>query len=316
VSNALERGARTVESFADQAAAGSVNEAQSRPRIRTRQITESDVEGVAALLHEGFPHRSKQFFLEALAILGKRRRFDGCPAYGFMLEADGEPVGVLLSILACIEESKDALPRLNVSCWYVRPRFRIFGGVLAGRLTRVRASSILNVSPAPYTLSTIEAQGYRRFSDGVFAAIPLLAMGSIAARVRSLDGMESRCPGVTAREWQILQDHLAYGCTSFVCSDEAGTYPFVFQRRRVRYCPFDGAQLVYCRDISTIGLFARALGAFLALRGMPWMLVPGNGPIAGIPGYFAANKWPMYVKGESAGRPGDFAYTEVAIFGF
>jgi hypothetical protein len=316
LSKARDPGVRDVELVAEEPVTRSAGENTSQPQIRTRQITEGDVDRVAALLHEGFPRRPKDFFSKALAILGERRRFDGCPAYGFMLEADGQPVGVLLCIVACIEEAADALPRLNVSCWYVRPRYRIFGGLLAGRLTKLRVSSILNVSPAPYTLTTIQAQGFRRFSDGVLAAIPVLAVRSRSAKTRSLDGLESRCPDVTAREWQILQDHRAYGCTSLICSDATGTYPFVFQRRRVRYFPFDAAQLVYCRDIATIGLFARSLGAFLAFRGMPWMLVPGNGPISGIPGIFVANKWPMYVKGESAGRPGDFAYTEVAIFGF
>ena len=103
-------------------------------RLATRHITKADFPNVAALLHEGFSHRLPAYFLNVLAELSERPRLTNTPLCGFILEANGEPVGVLLSIAACVTDTQDALPRLNVSCWYVRPDYRVYGHALAARL--------------------------------------------------------------------------------------------------------------------------------------------------------------------------------------
>jgi len=97
---------------------------------------------VADLLARGFPARPRKYWTSALARLAARGAPDGCPRFGYLLEADGAPVGVLLLIFA---ESGGAV-RCNVSSWYVEPAYDYtFGyrhdqavGVSIGLLISVR----------------------------------------------------------------------------------------------------------------------------------------------------------------------------------
>ena len=66
------------------------------PGIRCRQIDESDLPAVAALLTRGFPNRNRQFWQHALDQLTQREPPPGLPKYGYLLETDGAPVGAIL----------------------------------------------------------------------------------------------------------------------------------------------------------------------------------------------------------------------------
>ena len=57
------------------------------PAIRCRQITETDVPGITALLARGFPSRDLQFWKDALAQLGARQPPADLPQYGYLLES-------------------------------------------------------------------------------------------------------------------------------------------------------------------------------------------------------------------------------------
>jgi hypothetical protein len=73
------------------------------------------------------------------------------------------------------------------------------------------------------------------------------------------------------------------------------------------------AQLIYCPCTDLVRL-AGPVGKYLALHGMPFMVVPANGPIPGLLGKYFGGK-PMYYRGPDRPRVGDLAYTEVAMFG-
>jgi hypothetical protein len=57
------------------------------------------------------------------------------------------------------------------------------------------------------------------------------------------------------------------------------------------------------------------IGRYLALRGMPVLLIGTNHSIAGVPGKYYEGRTPMYYKGPDRPRLGDLAYTEAALFG-
>src|SRR5579862_3436838 len=148
-------------------------QASAAPRIRCRQIADADLDGLADLLKRGFgARRSHAFWRHALACLRARAVPDEMPRYGYLLENDGVAVGVILVIFATTPGS-GAL-RANVSSWYVEPAFRSYAPLLVAQALKRKQVTYLNVSAVRHTWPILEAQGYRRYSDGVFVAVPAL----------------------------------------------------------------------------------------------------------------------------------------------
>jgi hypothetical protein len=286
----------------------------SAPSLRCRQIAESDIPAVAALLARGFHHRNQQFWLRALAQLTRREPPPGLPKYGYLLESGGVAVGALLLICSMVRTDGTAIPRCNLSSWYVEPTFRTYAALLVSQALRHKNVTYLNVSPAPHTLPIIEAQGFARYCDGVFIAVPMLngLFGHDGAKVI---GAERR-PDVAfdPLEQELLQQHAALGCISLWCTHAQSAYPFVFRTRLVKSA-IPCAQLIYCRDIADFVRFAGPIGRFLALRGRPVVIVDANGPIDGVAGVFFRGTAPKYFRGPLRPRLGDLAYTEYALLG-
>lgn len=284
--------------------------------VKCRLIQPTDLEEIAKLLHEGFPRRSKARWLAALGRLGSHPGSNTFPTYGYMLETGEVAVGVLLLIYTSLDDEQSRRVRCNVSGWYVRPAFRMFAPLMVSRTIKDRSVTYVNVSPAPKTWPVIEAQGFRRFCNGSFAAIPMLSLRSEPCTITRITKSHSFDNRLTSLEWRILRDHANYGCVS-LCLDAAGgdAFPFVFRRRLFKSAPLPCAQLVYCRDRNDLARFARPLGRFLALRGMLWVLVGADAPIINLTGRYFDNKLPMYFLGASRPSPGELAYTEAAMFG-
>ena len=286
----------------------------SAPSLRCRQIAESDIPAVAALLARGFHHRNQQFWLRALAQLTRREPPPGLPKYGYLLESGVVAVGALLLICSMVRTDGTAIPRCNLSSWYVEPTFRTYAALLVSQALRHKNVTYLNVSPAPHTLPIIEAQGFARYCDGVFIAVPMLngLFGHDGAKVIGAEGQ----PDVAfdPLEQKLLQQHAALGCISLWCTHAQSAYPFVFRTRLVKSA-IPCAQLIYCRDIADFVRFAGPIGRFLALRGRPIVIVDANGPIDGLAGVFFRGTAPKYFRGPLRPRLGDLAYTEYALLG-
>jgi hypothetical protein len=282
--------------------------------LRCRQIAEADIAAVAALLARGFPHRDQQFWLRAFAQLTRRDPPPGLPKYGYLLESAGVPVGALLLICSMVHADGTTVPRCNLSSWYVEPTFRTYAPLLVSQALRHKDVTYLNVSPAPNTLPIIEAQGFARYCDGVFVAVPMLngPFGSGGTKVFAAERQPE--VGFDPLEQELLLQHAAVGCISLWCTHAQSAYPFVFRTRRVK-STVPCAQLIYCRDIADFVRFAGPIGRFLALRGRPIVIVDANGPIAGVLGVFFRGTAPKYFRGPLRPRLGDLAYTEYALLG-
>jgi hypothetical protein len=282
------------------------------PDIRCRQIEESDIDAVAALLTRGFPSRGNEFWHHALDQLTQREPPEGLPKYGYLLETSGTPVGVILLICAAMPADGTFAPRCNLSSWYVDPAFRAYAPMLVSQALRHKEVTYTNVSAAPHTWPIIEAQGFRRYSDGIFVALPALALGGEKASV--FDTKHPPAVDFDPFEQETLAQHATHGCISLWCVTEDRAYPFVFRPRLVKgFVPC--AQLIYCRDIGDFGRFAGPIGRYLAKRGRPIVIVDANDPIPGLVGVFRRGSKPKYYKGPQRPRLGDLAYTEYAILG-
>jgi hypothetical protein len=281
--------------------------------LRAREIEEPDLSGVSDLLAEGFPERPRRFWSDMLARLTQRPSGSGLPRYGYLLDSDGAVVGALITIFSSIETGVDCKTRCNVSSWFVKPAFRPFASLLVSKALSRKNVTYVNITPAPHTLPIVQAQGYLRYNDGIFIAVPALQMSGPNVRVVAAES--GRAPrDVDPFEQQLLSEHATFGCTSLWCTAGDGSFPLVFRRRRLKGMP-GCAQLVYCRDIEDFGRFAGPIGRFLAVRGSPLVLMDCSGPIPGLLGRYFPARMPKYFRGPDRPRFGDLAYTETAMFG-
>ena len=275
----------------------------------SREIGPDDLVSTAALLQEGFPGKPLAWFEAALPTMPRMEAVAGLPRFGYLLEKHGQPVGAVLTLAA---PGGDGLPgaRLNVACWYVRQHYRPFGTILYQRLLALGVTC-LNVTPAPHTWPVIAAQGFRRFSEGTFVGLPLLGWPALGTRI--VPWGPGAAGGLTAYEQTLLGFHAGAGCLAFTCVTRTGTVPFVFRHRPSRHAALRAVQLIYCRDLADLGRQAGAIGRHLARHGFLSVLAGTNGPIPGLAGRYFPDRFPMYYKGEAKPRPGDIAYTELAL---
>jgi hypothetical protein len=285
------------------------------PRIRCRRIEDADLPAVVDLLTRGFsPRRTRAFWHDVIERLRNRPTPAELPRYGYLLETGDRLVGAILQIFSIIRAT-DRAPstRCNVSSWYVDPEFRGYAPLLVARAIKQKAVTYLNISSVPHTRPILQAQGYTRYSNGIFVTVPALT-GGAGARVRICEAPAVPQAACDADERALLEEHVRYGCVSLWCETGDGVYPFVFRPRRVkRLVPC--AQLVYCRSIDDFVRFARPLGLTLARHGRPLVILDANGPVPGLPGKYFDETMPRYFKGAAPPRLGDLAYTEAALFG-
>jgi hypothetical protein len=281
--------------------------------LHCREIDESDADALIGLLTRGF-NRKRTYWLRAWNLLAEHRTPEGYPRFGYLLEWNGVPVGVLLLIFTPLTPDGGTQSRCNVSSWYVEPAFRSFATILSRRATRWKQICYFNISPASHTWPMLEAEGYTQFTKGGMVALLALSKTRVNAHIQMVSRDIKAGADLSTREIALLLDHAGYGCLSLICEANGERYPFVF-RSRHRWLGVSGAHLVYCRDIGDLARFAAPLGRFLARHGFLFVTLNSNGPVPGLTGYYRGNT-PKYAKCESEMRIGDLAYSELGMFGY
>ena len=285
---------------------GVVNEVQ--PGVRRREIREADLPGVVDLLLRGFANRPRSYWERGLRRMAGFPAVEGCPRYGFLLDDGARPVGVAL-MLFC--RGADGALRCNLSSWTVDPAFRAQAPFLVASALKRPDVTFTNISPAPHTWPTIEAQGFRPYAENQSLLLPLLGPGGDRARVSTDPASWRGLP-----EAVLLDDHLAYGCSCLVVEAAGALRPVVLLpvRARAGRYPLPLMQLVFCRDIADVPRFAGALGRWMALRGGVGLLLDGDVP-AGLVGRASIRRGRKYARGPRPPRIGDLSYTELVVFG-
>jgi hypothetical protein len=282
--------------------------------VTCRSIGEADLPGITRLLHGGFPTRGIRYWSNGLQRLAANRPAAGFVQFGYMLEAGGVPVGVLLLISS--PWTPDTIIRANLSSWYVAPEYRAYAPLLVARAIRNASATYVNVSPADHTIPIISAQGFTKFNSGVFAVPASVAAATNGTRLAWLPQHWDEIATIPPSAMQLLTDHHQFGCLCLWLQDETGGLPFIVRRRFVTRARIPSAQLIYCPTLEDLERHAGCIGRFLALRGMPILMVPTDRPLRGVAGRLFPGKQPMYLRGSQPGRSSDLAYTEAAIFGF
>jgi len=280
--------------------------------VRAREIVLSDFDSLVDLLTAGYEIRDRGFWVRRLKRLAAYRGPAGFPKYGFLLESEGAPVGAVFTIFSLVTEL--AKPRCYLASWYVSPNYRSYAAFLASRAWQHREATYFNVTPTEAVRPILEAQGYIRYCDGRFVAVPTFTRGCERARFVRIARGEQETFDLPPHELELLLNHADLGCMSLVCLHADGALPFVFQPRvRSGFAPF--ARLIYCRDVSTLVRFAAPIGRYLIARGYPLVVLDANGPVDELIGRYSTN-FPKYFKGPNRPQLGDAAYTSRIIFDY
>ena len=288
-----------------------------KPLIRCREIGDPDLEAVAQLLTRGFPRRSRGYWSDGLQRQATRAVPHGYPRYGYLLEHDGDPVGVLLLIYG--DRGTALQPEIwcNLSSWYVAPEFRNYATMLTRIAQRLPEVTYVNISAARQTWPIVEAQGFRAYCDGIFVSVPWLSFAGLGARIEHVAADAQAVQGVPSDESDLLIRHARHGCLSVVVRSEERPIPLVLQHVRIRQgrIALPAMQLIYCRDVSDYVACAGAIGRFLLRRGRVSVIADANGPIPGLVGFYTDRRGRKYAKGPQQARLGNLSDTELPLYG-
>jgi hypothetical protein len=290
---------------------------QLKPQIRCREIAASDIDAVADLLTRGFVGRARDYWMQGLRRQAEREVPQGYPRFGYMLDHEGAPVGVLLLLYSARGNGEKTSIYCNLSSWYVEPRFRNYAPMLTSIAQRLKDVTYFNISPAHWTWPIIEAQGFRTYCQGLFFSLPILSSPAVAMKADVVTPDTTIVAGLTDDEVALLRRHAAYGCLSVVCRIADRAYPFVLMPMRIRrgWIAPPAMQLIYCRDIADYVACAGAIGRLLLRWGKIAVIVDANGRIDGLHGFYTEKRGRKYFKGERRPRLGDLSDTELIVYG-
>jgi hypothetical protein len=282
--------------------------------LRIREIKQADVEPIIDLLARGFP-KPRRYWEVGLDRLRMRSVPPGTPRYGYMLEADGRPVGTILLISSLRRSGGRKVLFTNLSSWHVEPAFRSHATLLFRRALANKQATYLSVSASSHVLPIIEAFGFKRYSEGQMLGFPALTRNRQRGRACVIDANRFAECDLEEDERQLLTAQVGYGCIVFCCKASGSTYPFVFIPRLIRGV-IPCAQLAYCRKIADVADVAGTVGRHLVRLGWPFVLIDASGPVPGIPGKYFPSATPKYYRGAEPPVPGDLLETEATILGF
>jgi hypothetical protein len=286
-------------------------------KIRCREISETDLDAVAEILARGFAGRSRDYWMQGLRRQAVREVPEGYPRFGYMLDNDGQPVGVLLLLYASRINGGETAIQCNLSSWYVEPAFRNYAPLLTKIAQRHKEVTYLNISPATWTWPIIEAQGFVSYCSGLFFSIPALSRVTPGMTVKTISPETRTIDGLSLPEIELLTRHARYGCLSLVCRTPSGAFPFILLPMRIRrgWIAPPAMQLIYCRDISEYVACAGAIGRALLRHGKLSVILDSNGKVPGVTGIYSSARGRKYFKGPHAPRLADLTDTELVLYG-
>jgi hypothetical protein len=291
--------------------------AAPKPGIRCREITAADIDAVADLLTRGFDGRSRDYWALGLSRQATRDVPDGYPRFGYMLDHEGAPVGVLLLLYTSRSIDGETTIHCNLSSWYVDPAYRYYAPMLTKIAQRNNEVTYTNISAATWTWPIIEMQGFNSYCKGLFFSLPMLSRAVRGMTVETVSSDTRAVDGLPESEVALLARHADYGCLSLVCrTAEGDALPFILTPMRIRrggIAP-PAMQLIYCRDVADYIRCARAIGRRLLRHGKISVLLDANGAIQGLVGFYSEVRR-KYFKGPHRPRLADLTDSELVLYG-
>jgi hypothetical protein len=274
-----------------------------------REITDDDLEAVRQLLVEGFPLRSEDYWTKGLANVRSLPRVEGFPRYGYVVDADSAPQGLLLTITS---DRGVHGARTHFSSWYVREGYRQFALLLFRRALKLENTTFINPSPSERVVPILKTFGFEPYTAGT-----LMLDLRTAMRGRASHGAVQRLglgnlADLSERECQIADDHLRMGCEVLRLETDVRAGLLIHRRKWIKHL-LPCSQVILADPgliIELAGSVMRALarrGSLLALCDVDQTAKPASGRVfpRGI----------RYFKGPAPPAVGDLSYSELAVFG-
>jgi hypothetical protein len=287
-------------------------------KIRCREISETDIDAVADLLTRGFAGRRREYWMLGLRRQAAREVPDGYPRYGYMLDCDGLPVGVLLLLYTSSTDGAEMAISCNLSSWYFEPAFRHYAPMLTKIAQKNKEVTYFNISPASWTWPVIETQGFSAYCSGLFFSLPALSPVRPGMTVETVAPDTRTIEGLSTSEVELLTRHARYGCLNLICRTATGdALPFILSPVRIRrgWIAPPAMRMIYCRDMADYVQCAGAIGRFLIRRGKISVMLDSNGAVPGLIGHYTEARGRKYFKGPHRPRLGDLTDTELVVYG-
>ena len=288
---------------------------EKSPKVRCRQICDDDLVTVTDLLVQGFPATDSEHWRRGFGRISQRDAINNYPKYGYVLEVDAKIVGVILLIFSIRASGETQYTLCNFSSWYVVREYRSYGAWLVSTALRHVDATYINISASRHTWRTIEAQGFRRYTDGMILSFPALGRPVPRVSIEAFDPARDYHNILSEAEYDLLAAHVDYGCVALIAMEDGSGRPFVFVPRRALRGVIPNHQLCYCREIADFARLSGPLGRALMKQGVFFILVEANGPLPGLPGRYFPGLRPGYFKGPHEPAIGDLAFTEAVFFG-
>jgi hypothetical protein len=285
--------------------------------VRCREIGKADLESVAALLTRGFLGRSHDYWMRGLLRQAARDVPQDYPRFGYLLDHEGIPVGVLLLLYSLRSCDGELAIHCNLSSWYVEPAFRNYASMLTKIAQRHKEVTYFNISAAARTWPIVEAQGFRTYCRGLFFSFPLLSRAEPGMQMEVVPSNAVAIDGLAAGETECLARHAAFGCLSLVCRTAQRASPFILLPMRIRrgWIAVPAMQLIYCRNTADYVVCAGAIGRALLPRGKLSVALDANGPVEGLTGLYTERRGRKYFKGPHRPSLADLTDTELVLYG-
>ncbi len=269
-----------------------------------RPIDFHSLDDALPVLARGFPARSHAAWTASLQRLRQYGRSDPGRTAGYMLEAKGRDVGVLLAIPG----AATGAPVVNLSSWYVDPEHRFKAPRMLQQIVGSDTTLFTDLTPTPQVRTMIGRFGFRTWTDGiVLFALPWFALKS-AKHSHVLPLHEIPADAFAPAVQTLLDDHAALDCIACALWDGHSLHPLIFSRTRRRGLPL--ARLVYADDLALVNTHIAAISRHLLRERVIVLAVNGNRNERARGTIFTEHPSPAYFKGDRAPGPRDLAYSE------
>jgi hypothetical protein len=273
-----------------------------------REITEDDLDAIRKLLVEGFP-QSGSYWRKGLANLGSLPPVEGFPRYGYLVDADQEPQGVLLTITS--DRGADGV-RTHLSSWYVREGYRHFALLLLRHTLELQNTTFVNPSPADHVVRVLEVFGFEPYTAGM-AVLDLRntmrrrPSRGVVQRVRASDLAD-----LSESERRIAEDHLRMGCGVLRLETDERTGLLIHRRKWIKRS-LPCSQVIHTDPFLLLQLAGPVMRALASYGSLLALFDVGADDEPAIERVF--RRGVRYFKGAKAPAVGDLTYSELAVFG-
>ena len=273
-----------------------------------RPIDFQSLDEALPVLVRGFPAAPRVFWESSLARLKQYGATDPRARTGYLLQADGNDVGVILAIPSTREIGGQSCPVVNLSSWYIDERHRWRGPRMLQQVVSSATTLYTDLTPTKPVRAMIGRFGFRNWTEGTLIfMLPLVALKAAKnAHVFPLHKLPSDT--FTSSIRRMLDDHAALGCIAAGLWDGDSLHPLIFSRTKRAGVPI--ARLIYAQSRALVIAHLGAIARFLLREKLLLMAMNADAQDRVAGSFFTDWPAPAFLKGKVTPPQCDLAYCE------